>query len=327
MQPSASPPDDQADIHLWAAYLWQRYPESIRSLHRVPAGAMLWRAALDWLLIALVIMLAMWQSGALVYWMAVLMIGASQGALAVLAHEAAHYRFVRSRKLNDLLGELCLAWPLLSSLRRYRSVHRLHHRYLNTDSDPDWHRNQPQRLGECRSVWQRLLLLSGITDAWQLLRAFHGVEKRQSVRLDCGWLIGRLSFMSTVFLVLWFSGNAVALIQFWLVPYLLVFLPMMRFRGVSDHWGLGRGAGIGAARHVEVGPLAAWLCYPHRINYHLAHHLFPGVPACHLPSLHQLLLSEPAVRAGIHVSKGPLSVFRELMTHQKPTTAGTHRHG
>jgi fatty acid desaturase len=325
VQSSVSPPGDQADIHLWSAYLWRRHPELIRSLHRIPAGATLWRAALDWLLIALAVLLAMWQGGVLTYLVALLVIGACQGALAVLAHEAAHYRFARSHGLNDLLGELCLAWPLLTSLRRYRSAHRLHHRHLNTDLDPDWHRNQPQRLGECRSVRQRLLLLSGIGDAWQLLKTFHG-ESEETNTLQDVWLIGRLLFLSLVLLAFWYSGHIILLIKFWLLPYFLIFLPMMRFRGVSDHWGLESATGLGAARHVDVGLIAACVCYPHNINYHLAHHLFPGVPACHLPAIHQLLLSEPDVRTGMQISRGALSVLRELMTYQKPPAPGTHHY-
>ncbi|MFX8930005.1 fatty acid desaturase, partial [Acinetobacter baumannii] len=69
--------------------------------------------------------------------LAVLWIGTRFGALAILAHDAAHNRLFRHRLANNVVGELCM-WVLFINLQNYRSQHLTHHRELNTERDPDW---------------------------------------------------------------------------------------------------------------------------------------------------------------------------------------------
>jgi len=37
------------------------------------------------------------------------------------------------------------------------------------------------------------------------------------------------------------------------------------------------------------------LLFPHHVNYHLEHHLYPAVPHYRLPRLHQLLVEKDAL--------------------------------
>ncbi len=37
------------------------------------------------------------------------------------------------------------------------------------------------------------------------------------------------------------------------------------------------------------------LLFPHHVNYHLEHHLYPAVPHYHLPRLHRLLAAKGAL--------------------------------
>ena len=37
------------------------------------------------------------------------------------------------------------------------------------------------------------------------------------------------------------------------------------------------------------------LLFPHHVNYHLEHHLYPAVPHYHLPQLHRLLADKGAL--------------------------------
>ncbi|MGZ3429289.1 MAG: fatty acid desaturase, partial [Polyangia bacterium] len=67
---------------------------------------------------------------------AIVGIAGAQHALAVLAHEGAHYRFYKTRWLNDLAGKLCAA-PLGLSMLTYRLIHRIHHNHLYEPLDPD----------------------------------------------------------------------------------------------------------------------------------------------------------------------------------------------
>jgi fatty acid desaturase len=51
-------------------------------------------------------------------------------------------------------------------------------------------------------------------------------------------------------------------------------------------------------RTTLAGPLARLLLAPHRVSYHLEHHLLMTVPAFRLPVLHRLLAERGALPEG-----------------------------
>ena len=76
------------------------------------------------------------------YLLSLPLIASRIGALGVLMHDASHFRLVKGRKLNELIGHAFLSWPLLFSVSDFRRNHNLHHRFTNTNADPDWARKQ-----------------------------------------------------------------------------------------------------------------------------------------------------------------------------------------
>ena len=46
-----------------------------------------------------------------------------------------------------------------------------------------------------------------------------------------------------------------------------------------------------------VNVLGRALLFPHHVNYHLEHHLYPAVPHYHLPALHRMLHEKGALEA------------------------------
>lgn len=77
--------------------------------------------------------LANWAS----YILAAFVIGTRQHALAVLGHHAAHFHVSRIKRLNDLLANLFVAWPIGYSLSGYRCSHFEHHRTVGSEGDPE----------------------------------------------------------------------------------------------------------------------------------------------------------------------------------------------
>src|SRR5271156_7207068 len=98
--------------------------------------------AAEWALIAATIYLCHRFWHPMLYVFAVVFIASRQHALLVLMHEGVHYRLLPNRRLNDWLSEVLLAWPHLVSARQYRKNHFAHHRYLNTEQDPDLKRRK-----------------------------------------------------------------------------------------------------------------------------------------------------------------------------------------
>src|SRR5262245_18607776 len=87
-------------VELWQSPL---APAELRKLSTLESWRSLAHVALEWVLIstAIAIELALWRwnhvAGAIGYIPAVIWIGARQHALAILMHEAAHYRLMPNR--------------------------------------------------------------------------------------------------------------------------------------------------------------------------------------------------------------------------------------
>src|SRR5690349_13364944 len=67
----------------------------------------------------------------------IVLIGTRQLGLAVLMHDAAHGILTNNKKLNDFLGQVICAWPVITDLHLYRTYHLHHHRWTQQPNDPD----------------------------------------------------------------------------------------------------------------------------------------------------------------------------------------------
>jgi fatty acid desaturase len=89
----------------------------------------------------LVVVLAFWGAIASGHWAAylaaIIVIATRQQALGVMLHDAVHYLLYKNRTLNDVVSDLFIAFPLAMSTDLYRATHFRHHRFTNTEDDPD----------------------------------------------------------------------------------------------------------------------------------------------------------------------------------------------
>jgi fatty acid desaturase len=238
---------------------------------------------------------------------AVLLVGTQQHALFVLAHDAAHYRLFEARWLNELFGRLfgtLGAIPVCS----YRVIHRLHHNNLYGEVDPDiaLHGGYPR--GKRYLLRKLLLDLAGV-NAWKNIAYFFGNPAinattnraqrplddtspalRASARRD---RLAVAAFHVAFPLVLLAVGGIEAVgkyVVLWMVPLLTVLQPILRVRAICEHGAVtDTSTPLTAARTNVVGPFARLVLFPHHVNYHVEHHLFPAVPHYHLPRLHHEL--------------------------------------
>ena len=92
----------------------------------------------------------------------------------------------------------------------------------------------------------------------------------------------------------------------WLLPMLTVLQPILRLRAICEHGATTDfSSPLTAARTNRtwggaVNLLGRCALFPHHVNYHLEHHLYPAVPHYHLPRLHRLLRDKGAL-AGAEV--------------------------
>ena len=248
--------------------------------------------------------------------MALTVLGVAQHGLFILAHEAAHYRLLSHRGLNDGLGRL-IGMVSGISMCTYRVIHRLHHNHLYGPQDPDTaiHGGYPRgvvylwkKLGQDLSGW----------NAWKTCAYFFGAPAisadngpstrtehsalndtapslRAAARADRWWMVGLQLLLPLGCLA---AGGWPALVAYgllWLLPLLTVLQPILRLRAICEHGAVDDvGSPLTAARSNRcsgslVNRLGGALLFPHHVNFHLEHHLYPAVPHYHLPRLHRLL--------------------------------------
>ena len=265
---------------------------------------------------AILLAIATWPSP----WMTVsiIVVGVCQHGLFILAHEAAHYRLFADRRVNDGVGR-AVGMAAGISMCTYRVTHRLHHNNLYTDEDPDTaiHGGYPR--GRAYLVGKLVRDLLGL-NAWKTFAYFFGApaineatsreirplddtspELRAAARRD-RWLV--VGFHVAAPLAALVAGGWRGLLMYavlWLLPLVTVLQPILRLRAIFEHGGVqDLSSPLTAARsNRTTGSLAAWvarfLLFPHHVNYHLEHHLYPAVPHYHLPRLHRLLEEKGAL--------------------------------
>ena len=277
-----------------------------------------WRSAAavlqTWAIIAVTLGVALAYQSWVIVLLAIVIIGAQQHALFILSHDAAHYRLFGSRAINDLIGRTCAAAAGLS-MRTYRVIHRLHHNHLYGPQDPDsaLHGGYPR--GKWYLVRKLLKDLSGLT-AVKTYGYFCGnpaksdtAERaldpladtsprlRAEARADQKLVIA-LQVALPILILLLGGWRALGLyLLLWVVPAITVLQAILRLRAVCEHGAVADvSSPLTAARtHAPCNGtnwlVARALLFPHHVNYHIEHHLYPAVPHYHLPHLHDLLAS------------------------------------
>lgn len=235
---------------------------------------------------------------------AIAVIATRQQALFVLAHDAAHYRLFPQRWLNDVAGGICGALAGIS-MRTYRVVHRLHHNHLYGPQDPDipLHGGYPR--GRAYLVRKLAKDLLGGT-AFKTYAYFFGAPAlneqtgersrplddtsprlRAEARRD-RWAVAGLHVAMP--LAAFAAGYGLEYLVLWALPLVTLLQPLLRFRAICEHGAVqDLGSALTAAR-TNLGPRwLVWLLFPHHVNFHVVHHMYPAIPMYNLPAAHREL--------------------------------------
>lgn len=217
-----------------------------------------------------------------------LLAAASLHGVSLFTHEAVHGTLSKSRPLNAVLGAAC-AIPVLQNFSAYRVLHLRHHQHLGEEGDPDHYANYTRWSWMVFGMnWARLLIGYPVyIVAIPILGFKHG---------SVGARGGIIAEVLATALMIW--GMVVSGVPWtwflhgWLIP-MLVINTMVNIRGMSQHTLLEHADDeVRGTRSIITVPVVRFfMCNE---NYHLEHHLYPGVPWHHLPEVHEAL--EPELR-------------------------------
>lgn len=292
-------------------------PTTLKALSKIRPWRGILQVALEWLGIAAGIILceAYWHP--LLYIATVIWIGSRQGALAVMMHEATHYRLLPNRKWNDWVGEIFTAWPLLITVNAYRQNHWAHHRHVNKPEDPDWQRKQNKEEFEFpKSGLHMLLITLKYWLGFYAIKQF--AEINQTAKIPAQLKIVRLllyvgAVIASIIFDFWLG-----LLIYWVVPLFTYFLWIIYVRGVAEHFGgiEDHDDLLRKTRHIEANFFERLLIAPNHIYVHIGHHLYPSVPFYKLKELQRLLMENPNYAERAHVTKGYIGFLAELRSNR-----------
>ena len=235
----------------------------------------------------------------------VIIIGARQRALANLLHEAVHYTLCKSRKLNYILGTFFSGFWIGQTFYRYKDSHiRFHHKYLGeSDTDPDliYYNNMGVfsiRTGKqfiLRQLIPSLLFLNAPKSIWHIIndrlifKDFSKAKKEHKIEyilFICFWFI----ILSVVTIL----GIWSQFLLYWALPFLTTFQAIGWLIELSEHYPIIRlhTKDLYMSRNRFGNWLEIFLMGTHGENYHLLHHLFPGIPFYHYRSAHKALMED-----------------------------------
>jgi fatty acid desaturase len=254
------------------------------------------------------------------YVLSALVIGARQRAIASLLHEAAHGTLFKSRALNQTIGRFFCGWTILQSFGAYRTSHVLNHhpKIGRISHDPDFQYMSETGVYEAQTRLRfvaRFLIapfLGLLTPRYMMFllrdRLWYALTRRGE-RIE---VMAAVALHVVVLLVLLHVGSTIGLLLFWWLPFFIVYPVIGWFSELAEHYPLMERTGdkIYFSRNRYAGRLEQFLIGMHGDNYHLTHHLLPGVPHWHLHAATLILREDPEFRkwddtwGGIFSSRG-----------------------
>ena len=249
----------------------------------------------------------------------VMWIGARQHALAILMHEGAHYMLFKNRRLNAVVSELFLAWPLFVTKRAYRGDHFAHHRHVNTEKDPDLMRKQNSEW-EFPKSWRALgVLLAkdvfGLNTHQQVLELADMAEQKEARSREGDlYAVSRMLYYVTVLGVVTYFRLWPMFLLLWVMPILTWLKMIMRIRSIAEHFATENDHAYTKSRTTLPSFLERVFVAPRNVNFHLEHHLYPSVPFFRLPQLHTALMKDAVFQGKAHITSTYWGVLRECVS-------------
>lgn len=233
------------------------------------------------------------------YPLSVLVIGARQRALATIMHDAAHSRAAKWKWLNSLLGKQLTGYPIFQSFTAYKKSHVMkHHAFLGNESkDPDYVFYKEIGLFSIKSkkqfFMQHVLGTISLINSPQYI--YYLLKNRLgSFREDRKDLAEFLVFWSAICALVVYLNVEIYFLLYWIVPYFTAFQVIGRFIEIAEHYPMvGNEVDVlKATRNRFSHPLEAFFLSIHQENFHLVHHLRPGIPFWNMTKAHRIMMED-----------------------------------
>jgi fatty acid desaturase len=217
----------------------------------------------------------------------VVVIGVCLQAIAILMHEALHGNLFR-RVLLDRWATFICGVPAFFSGMAYKVAHLNHHRYTRTEHDQDEISNLCKTPGQYRALFYVWFfagtLLYFFIVPWKALSIGTVSERRQIL----AEYLAIAAVYSSVIAWAIVANHGAWLLWYWLLPA-QVAMVLSNIRGIAEHLCTSDSGLMTKTRTTRSNSVVSFCML--NLNYHLEHHLFPGIPWYNLQKAHHELQS------------------------------------
>ena len=250
----------------------------------------------DWGLMTLGLYIFYYYPSVLTFLGSVVVIGSRQFALAVLAHDGAHNLLFSNSKVNDFISQWFCAYPIFQDNRVYRPYHLKHHRFTETEDDPDLVLSAPFPITKSSFFRKVLRDLSGVTGykrySSSLISIFRTEAVSSSEKVLKIWnkIHGFLIVNFTIFILISLFFHWSLFFLLWWLPAFTYYSLIIRIRNIAEHCVTPGESDLDNTRTTKASLIMRFLLAPHRVNFHLEHHLFMMCPWYNLPKAHSMMI-------------------------------------
>lgn len=268
-------------------------------VRRLAERSDLWGAWLTlhvWGVIALAVAAYIIFPNPLVFAASFLIIGSRQHGIAILAHDTAHGVMFKSKAMNEFVGKYLLAAPYGGDMVAYRHYHLKHHRYTQSELDPDLPLSAKFPTTKQSLMRKFARDISGLTFLRLRYAAFLMRSKGKTMPgTEAFQKSSPLPFFITnalIFGVFILIGHPWLYLTFWLLPLWTWFFAVLRLRNIAEHAVTTNDDNpLTHARTTHANVIERILFAPYWVNYHVEHHAYMFVPCYRLKALHTAMVA------------------------------------
>lgn len=224
---------------------------------------------------------------------AVFLLGAMFAHGVELQHQVLHAQGFRNKTLNEVVGVL-LGLPMLVSYTDYKSSHMHHHKYLGTPENREYF-DYGDQYGKStlRSVSALLMRLFMVLHYFRFIknvtialwsRSYSDTNPSVSKRIARDYVIMLTLIIACVAITLLLEWDTILWV--WILPLVLVAAPIHALIEMPEHFRCNTESTepFANTRTIKSNAFMNW--FTNGNNYHVEHHLMPGLPIDRLHDLH-----------------------------------------
>lgn len=265
---------------------------------------------IEWLIILSTFAICTWLNHPLSYLIGICVMATRMYAFYSLTHEGCHYHLISNKKINDIIGNIFFAWPILSDIQEMRRLHFLHHKFLQTDKDPEIkHLEYKEFQFPLKKKELIYIVLKDLTGINFLVYRWKKIIQLPKIKQ---WDFNKTLYYLIIVGIVIYSGYFFQLLILWIIPYVTIFQLLNRIRLYYEHFNFSP-LKKHKTRTLHLSQWAAAFIAPYGLGYHAEHHLYPGVPFYNLRKIHAILSKNKDYQYEVEEENSYIQMFKKFL--------------